>query len=220
MKSRRKWLYSLSWMLLAGSSLPAFATEDKALIEQGKQMYDQNCSMCHQPDAIGKPGFAPSLTNPEFLSLASDQFLMGTIRDGRIGTGMPPFAHLGKPQVAGIVAFLRSHAKLPDRAAQVEDMPSAHGDLSSGKKLYADICSTCHGVSGDGYLSGGTGTAIGKEGFLGKVSDGFVRETVKKGRSNTRMRGFQGADGLANLSDREIDDVIVYLRSLSQKQGG
>ncbi len=35
---------------------------------------------------------------------------------------------------------------------------------------------------------------------------------IKEGRSNTRMRGFSGSGGLANLTDSEIDDVIVYLR--------
>jgi cytochrome c oxidase cbb3-type subunit 3 len=72
-------------------------------------------------------------------------------------------------------------------------------------------------VSGDGYEAGGTGTAVGLPGFLNKVSDGFIRETIKKGRSNTRMLAFQGPEGLANLSNQEIDDIIVYLRSLGKK---
>jgi cytochrome c oxidase cbb3-type subunit 3 len=72
-------------------------------------------------------------------------------------------------------------------------------------------------VNGDGYEAGGTGTAIGLPGFLGKVSDGFIRETIRKGRSNTRMRAFQGPAGLADLSDQEIDDIIVYLRSLANR---
>ena len=81
--------------LLIITSSSAFAA-DKATIKKGEQLYNQNCSFCHQADAIGKPGFAPSLTNPEFLSISSDKFLEGTIRDGRAGTGMPPFSHLGR----------------------------------------------------------------------------------------------------------------------------
>lgn len=187
---------------------------DPKTIETGKQQFDQNCSVCHQPDAIGKPGFAPSLANKEFLSISSDKFLASTIRDGRVGTGMPPFAHLGREKVQAIVAYLRSLAVLPDRSAQVDAQPDAHGDPRLGQQWYENICSTCHGIKGDGYVAGGTGTAIGSAGFLGKVSDGYIRTTVKEGRSNTRMLGFQGASGLANLSDREIDDIIVYLRTL------
>ena len=184
----------------------------------GKRVYDQNCAFCHQPDAIGKPGFAPSLINREFLSISSDKFIASTIRDGRVGTGMPPFAHLGRKKVNEIVAYLRSHAVLPDRVAAVNAQPNAHGDLLSGKQLFDYICSTCHGANGDGYVAGGTGTAIGKPGFLLKVSDGYIRTTVKDGRSNTRMLGFQGPAGLANLSDQEIDDIIVYLRSLPSQR--
>lgn len=191
---------------------------DPELIKKGEQLYNQNCSVCHQPDAIGKPGFAPSLANPELLATASDKFLMGTIRDGRIGTGMPPFAHLGRQNIRAIIAYLRSHSDRPNEAAEIDAQPAAHGDPRLGKQWFDDICATCHGPRGDGYAAGGTGTAIGKPGFLSKATDGFIRETIKRGRSNTRMRGFQGADGLANLSDQEIDDIIAYLRTLPNQQ--
>lgn len=182
----------------------------------GEQIYTQNCAVCHQEDAIGKPGFAPSLTNKELLSVASDRFFLSTIRDGRKGTGMPPFAHLGKENIQAIVAYLRSFEQLPNRAAEVDAQPEAHGDPRLGEQWYHYICATCHGVAGDGYLAGGTGTAIGKSGFLDKVSDGFIRTTIREGRSNTRMLSFSGPAGIANLSDREIDDIIVYLRTLAR----
>ena len=182
-------------------------------LRNGMELFNENCAVCHQADAIGEPGVAPSLTNPELLSVASDKFFEGTIRDGREDTGMPPFAHLGQKNLRAIVAYLRSHANGPSRAAEVAAQPDAHGDPRLGKQWYDYICSTCHGLSGDGYEAGGTGTAIGLPGFLDKVSDGFIRETIKKGRSNTRMLAFQGPAGLANLSDREIDDIIVYLRN-------
>ncbi len=199
-----------------GYSLAALAAEP-AQIAEGERLYNQNCVFCHQPDAIGKPGFAPSLTNPELLAIASDKFLMGTIRDGRPGTGMAPFAHLGRKGATAVVAYLRSHSDEPNRSAEVDAEPAASGDPRLGKIWFDDICSTCHGVNGDGYLAGGTGTAIGMAGFLGKASDGFIRETIKRGRSNTRMLGFTGPSGLANLSDREIDDIIVYLRGLPNR---
>ena len=200
------------FMLTANQTLVA----DEAMIKEGAQLYAQNCVFCHQADAIGKPGFAPSLSNPEFLSIASDKFLLSTIRDGRLGTGMPPFVHLGRDKGRAIVAYLRSFSKLPNQAAEVDAQPDAHGDPRLGQQWFDYICSTCHGPNGDGYAAGGTGTAIGKPGTLNKVSDGFLRTTIKQGRSNTRMLGFSGPDGLANLSDQEVDDIIVYLRTLAK----
>ena len=190
---------------------------DPALASAGKAVYEQNCIFCHQADAIGKPGFAPSLTNPEFLSVSSDKFLMSTIRDGRAGTGMPPFGHLGRKDVEAIVAYLRDHAKLPNISAKVDAEPRSQGDERLGRFWFDSICATCHGPNGDGYIAGSTGTAIGKAGFLDKASDGFIRETIRNGRSNTRMIGFKGPAAMAALSDRDIDDVIAYLRTVPSK---
>ena len=210
-------IYGLVGLMTLVLSHPGHAeAASSSMLKLGEESFNENCAVCHQADAIGQPGVAPSLTNPELLSVSSDKFLMATIRDGREDTGMPPFAHLGRTNVRAIVAFLRSHAKIPNRAEEVDAQPDAHGDPRLGKQWYDYICSTCHGLSGDGYEAGGTGTAIGLPGFLDKVSDGFIRETIKKGRSNTRMLAFQGPAGLANLSDQEIDDIIVYLRGLAQ----
>ena len=194
------------------------AGADPTMVEEGEKLYKMNCVFCHQADAIGKAGFAPSLTNPELLSIASDKYFLGTIRDGRVGTGMPPFSHLGRKKMKALVAYFRSFETLPDRSAEVDAQPQAHGDPRLGQFWFEQICATCHGVKGDGYLAGGTGTAIGKSGFLNKASDGFIRMTIKEGRSNTRMLGFSGSNGLANLTDQEIDDVITYMRNLPNSQ--
>jgi mono/diheme cytochrome c family protein len=198
------------------SSVGSMAADENPQITLGRDLYNQNCVFCHQADAIGKVGFAPSLTNDEFLAAASDKFILGTIRDGRVGTGMPPFAHLGRDGIKAIGAFLRSHSTLPNKSAEIDQQHIARGDPRLGKIWFDQICSTCHGVNGDGYAAGGTGTAIGNTNFLTKASDGFIRETVKHGRSGTRMRGFSGPEGLSNLSEAEVDDIIVYMRTFDK----
>ena len=206
---------AMATLLLTGAGIiqPAMAGSNAQVIK-GERLYKQNCIFCHQADAIGKPGVAPSLTNQEFLSTASDKFIKGTIRDGRTGTGMPPFAHLGRGGISAIVAYLRNHAKKPNRSAEIDKQPRSQGDPRYGKLWFDNICSTCHGVKGDGYLAGGTGTAIGKASFLSKATDGFIRETIKHGRDNTRMIGYSGPEAMANLSDKEIDDIIAYMRTI------
>ncbi len=213
MFAHRYLIFGLSGLISLAFSYPSQAQSELA---KGQALFDENCAVCHQEDAIGVPGVAPSLINPELLSIASDGFFEATIRDGREDTGMPPFAHLGRSGVQAIVAYLRSHAKGPNRSEEVDVQPDARGDPRLGEQWYNYICSTCHGVDGDGYEAGGTGTAIGLPGFLEKASDGFIRETIKVGRSNTRMLAFSGPTGLANLSDQEIDDIIVYLRTRAE----
>jgi len=204
-------------VVLLGISFSATAVSaaESTSIKMGKQLYEENCIFCHQENGVGQVGVAPSLTNKELLSTATDKFLIETIRDGRDGTSMSAFNMLGTSGVQAIVSYLRSYEILPNRATEVDRQPDAFGDPRLGKQWYEQICSTCHGMAGEGYEAGGSGTAIGKSGFLSKASDGFIRETIKIGRSNTPMYGFQGPTaGLADLGDREIDDIIVYLRSL------
>ena len=76
---------------------PKASPEKAALVETGKELFEDNCEACHQADAIGQPGIAPSLTNPELLSIASDKFFISTITDGRDGTPMAAFGEDLKP---------------------------------------------------------------------------------------------------------------------------
>ncbi len=212
-------IFAYAVILAAVSLAQGTQAADNSSIEPGAKLYAQACAVCHQADAIGKPGFAPSLSNPEFLSVASDRFILATMIAGRPDTGMPSFAFLGAEKAESILAYLRSFATLPDRSEAIDAEPKSKGDPVKGKETFDLICSTCHGPQGDGYLAGGTGTAIGKVGTMNIASDGFLRATIKEGRSNTRMLGFSGPDGMANLSDQEIDDIIVYLHSLADGEG-
>jgi cbb3-type cytochrome c oxidase subunit III len=196
------------------ASFPALAGDGK--VELGKTTFNTFCVACHQPEGVGKPGVAPSLTSPEFLASASDDFLRTTISNGRPGTAMVAWKPvLGEQKIDAVIAYLRSFAKQPSKVQQVDSEPPAKGDISLGKARFAEICKGCHAEKGAGYAAGGSAPAIGKPGFLNVASDGYIREMVMHGRSNTRMRGFSGSTGLANLSKKEIDSIISYLRTLN-----
>ncbi|HFD81191.1 MAG TPA: c-type cytochrome [Gammaproteobacteria bacterium] len=213
----RRLAVALTALGAATLGLPALAGGE--LIKQGETTYNTYCSACHQPGGTGKEGVAPSLNSPEFLAMASDDFLHTTIGTGRPGTAMVAWdATLGKDKIDAVIAYLRSlyGNDAGSLATTVNAEPPAKGDPAVGAERYKNICSGCHADQGGGYLAGGSAPAIGKPGFLKVASDGYIRQTVRYGRSNTRMRGFQGPTGLANLSDKEIDDIISYLRSLNR----
>ncbi|HED14817.1 MAG TPA: c-type cytochrome [Gammaproteobacteria bacterium] len=193
----------------------AVAASQQSAVEQGKKVYQRNCVACHQKDAVGKPGVAPSLINQQFLSTASDQFLVATIAKGRAGTAMTAWGEqLGAKKIKAIITFLSSHTQTPNRSAKVNAEPESMGNAKLGKVWFQSICANCHGIFGQGYAADGSGTAIGGVDFLRLASDGFIRETIKHGRDNTRMRSFSGPAALANLNDSEIDDIISYMRTL------
>lgn len=189
-------------------------------ISKGKMLYEANCIGCHQEGAKGMPGFAPSLSNDEFLSIISADEMARIIKSGIADTNMAPQQELGDENIRAIVSYLQSLSPLSGtRATEVAGQPSSKGSPKSGRVLFEAICSNCHGSAGVGFAAGGSGPAVGTSGFrfLHVVTDGYIRTTIREGRSNTKMRPFTGPTGLANLSDQEIEDIVAYLRTTPAK---
>ena len=193
---------------------PVAATPAVASAAHGEVLYKSMCIACHQPEGAGKVGFAPYVRNPDFLALASDDFLRSSIIAGRPGTAMVPWAHLKSHEVDSLVAYIRS-GENPEATKLTKADPDKKypGDAAKGAPLYAIYCASCHGQNATGYAEGGAGPAIGNAGFLAVASDDFIFQTVKHGRAGTSMRGFVGATGLANLSEQEVGDIIAFLRN-------
>lgn len=181
----------------------------------GKMHFDVNCMACHQPGGLGKPGFAPSIRNSDFLALADDDFIRTTVKLGRLGTSMLPRPDLSDRVMGDIIAYLRSVPVIHAPKVKVDDSKKVAGDSKQGHEKYQAFCMSCHGDKGTGYVSGGAGPAIGLAGFLSVASDDFIYQTVKLGRMGTAMKPFIGAKGLANLNDQDVYDIISYLRTLN-----
>ncbi|MFK5921262.1 MAG: c-type cytochrome [Verrucomicrobiota bacterium] len=181
----------------------------------GKMHFDANCMACHQPGGIGKAGFAPSIRNRDFLALADDDFILKTVKQGRLGTAMLPRPDLSDKVMADIIAYLRSAPAKTVVNVSVDQSKKFNGDSQQGHSKYTSYCFACHGDKGTGYVAGGAGPAIGLAGFLSVASDDYIYQTVKLGRIGTAMKPFIGSKGLANLNDQDVYDIISYLRSLN-----
>jgi mono/diheme cytochrome c family protein len=197
----------------AAAPAPAAAATLKGDATRGHAVFQTNCAPCHQPEGTGKIGLAPSIRNRDFLALASDEFIRTTITEGRLGTGM-----IGRPDLAGqatedIIAWLRAlQVKVPTTIA-ADPARRITGDAVAGKAHYGIYCASCHGPKGEGYMAGGSGPGIGLKGFLDAASDDYIFQTVKHGRIGTAMRSFLGNEGLANLKEQEVFDIIAFLRN-------
>jgi mono/diheme cytochrome c family protein len=79
--------------------------------DRGHAVYTAACAGCHGADGRGGPT-APSVVDPSYLALVSDQHLRTTVIAGRADLGMPdwrgdmPGRPLGPGEVSDIVAFL------------------------------------------------------------------------------------------------------------------
>jgi len=178
----------------------------------GGILYNANCVACHGVDGSGDLG--PSLNTQAFLTVVPDDFLVKTIIRGRPGTGMPAWRYLSNADVASIVRFLRGWQRSktePDPLGGDRILP---GDWDTGRHLFAGQCAGCHGVDGEGA----TGPQLNNRVFADTATDAMLRAWITYGKEGTAMRGFlKGGQGIAELSARQIEDIIAYVRLLQRQ---
>lgn len=194
-------------------AMPAMATSHL----NGKELFESKCAICHRSG--GQGGIGLPLKKSKFKSFP-DSYLHKTIRHGRPGRIMPAFQLMSDSQVDDIVHYLREwsgHAALPETDLTVT------GNIEKGKQLYSGYCANCHGNEGAG-LGKGTGKSYSRErefdvippavsntGFLASASDAMLKDVITNGRKGTLMAAF----GKVGLSEQNIHDIIVYLRSVA-----
>ncbi len=208
-------------LLASFVSAACFAEEAPAAPSPGQTQFIMNCSACHQATGLGLIGMAPSIRNPDFLSLADDAFIKETVLKGRAGTLMVPRPDLEGENLDMIVAWLREAATGPVTVDKTKEYPA--GDAAKGAELFKTNCASCHGATGGGYMASTPelplqGTGIGLPGFIHSVSDDYIIQTLKTGRTGTPMKKFIGAaEGDPAITEIEALDIIAYLRSLTPK---
>jgi cytochrome c6 len=85
-------------------------------------------------------------------------------------------------------------------------LPAAAADLARGNQVYSLHCAVCHGPAGQGGIPGAPKFNRGERLMQ---SDLVLLESIRRGRNV--MPAFAGI-----LRDREILDVIAYLRTLQR----
>ncbi len=78
----------------------------------------------------GRGGIAPEIGNPVFQRAATDEFIIRTIRNGRIGTAMPAFQRpeapaLGDQDIADLLAHVRTLGEHKSQKATAHNNPPA-----------------------------------------------------------------------------------------------
>jgi len=185
----------------------------------GEQLYTTHCSACH--GANGHGGVGVPLALPDFQYGVTNDYLKKTIRHGRPGRIMPAFRSLKESEVKAIIRHIRSWA--PGKPFKYSNK-KIKGNIKHGKQLFTKNCVACHGANGKG--GEGTGVtfsrprnlpviapALNNSGFLASAPDLMIKTVLMNGRDGTPMVSFLKH----GLSEKDIDDVVSYIRSFEKK---
>ena len=209
--SLKYYLFSLVILLSLHSTLQAK--------QNGQQLYSTHCSACHGPSGNG--GVGVPLALPDFQYGVTNDYLEKTIRLGRPGRIMPAFPGLSNNEIKAIVKYIRTWA--PGKPFKYSNK-KVMGNPKHGKQIYAKSCATCHGAKGEGGK--GTGVtfsrprdlpviapALNNSGFLASAPDLMIKTVLMNGREGTPMVSFLKH----GLSEKDIDDVVSYIRSFEKE---
>lgn len=207
---------------LPGAYLPkdrvrAVRFGEREFSSDGPTIFGAFCAGCHGPRGRGwrSPGMAafPSIANPDFLALVSDEFIAESVRRGRPGRRMPAWGTqeggLRPQEVQAVVAHVRQLGGA-DYAPDFRPRLWVAADQSAGRRLFESSCSGCHGPEGEG----GEGPALNNQVLLSTATDTYLVETIARGRRGTTMQGFLTPSVVRPaLSRPEIELIVAYIRS-------
>lgn len=201
--------------------LRALRLGEREFATDGRTLYGTFCAACHGSTGQGMRysgmGPFPAIGNPDFLAVASDEFITATITRGRPGRRMPAWGEkeggLRTEEIAAIVAHLRSLGG----PAEPDDKPRRWiaADADAGKQLYSAYCAGCHGKDGQG----GEAPALNHPVLLSTASDTYLVKTIARGRRGTAMQGFAQASPVhPALSNEQIQSIVAFLRTWEKPQ--
>ncbi len=183
-------------------------------VETGQLIFLDNCASCHGD--FGEGGENPSrigdviapISTAEYLKTRDDATIRAVISQGQPNFGMSPFGTafggpLEEEQIVALVAFIRSWEADPP-VELPPDLPSNIIALD-GLDLYLEICSQCHGFSGEGV----TGPSLRNYEFRTFNTSEDIFQTISQGHEATDMIAWG-----ALLSSEQIQDLVGYIEEL------
>ena len=186
----------------------------------GETVFTAVCSSCHGFDGSGRRfggvQHYPAITNPDFLALASDDFLFQTAKLGRPGRQMLAWGErengFSDDQLRAVVAYIRQLGGNVATEPDTRPRRWAAGDVNLGAQLFASNCAGCHGKSAEGA----DGPALKNKVLMDNATDTYLVGTITRGRRGTVMQGFGTSTPVRReLTQPEIEAIVVYLRSLT-----
>jgi len=200
--------------------------QDQAQLEEGAQLYAENCAVCHGANGEGRVGATLAKNWP---SIRPDLEIRATIENGIAGSPMPPWSQkkgglFTDEQVDSLVLYVLSWESGGPRVIAptptyfprpiVTAPPNVTGDPNKGAALFDQNCLVCHGANGEGRV----GAQLAKP-WSSIRPDLSLKATISTGVSGSPMPAWSQANG-GPLAEAEIDDLVAFVLTLKPASSG
>ena len=226
------------------------AVPPKPTLKKGKEIYHEKCAYCHGDSGKGD-GPSASYSSPQprnftkshikirstaFGKIPTDEDLFERITLGMPGTTMPGWSNLSASDRWSLVLYLKTlgrkfkrfvdKGKIHEPVLVPDPPPFSLKSLASGKELFLQNCSGCHGVKGrsDGASTHKVVDIASDSIWPRNLSKpwtfrrGHSRKqlfmTLRTGLSTTAMPRFSPRI----FNDQQIWDIVNYVQTLSSPQ--
>jgi len=205
---------------------------ETVLFEQGQQLYQGQCALCHEDSGTGYPPTFPALSGSDQLEDPSR-----LVRSIHLGRGrMPPFPNLTAEEMLSLATYIRNAWANDFGSMTAEEVAAAR----EGLEVSGPIASVWDGVvtegqatRGQAVYSGACGSCHGRR-LNGAPDDPDMRSTpplararflrIWQGRSLATLfeytRASMPEDNPDSLSDQEYVDVIAYMLTVGGMPAG
>ena len=204
---------------------------DPVLFEQGQQLYQENCALCHKDSGAGEPPAFPALRGNDLLR--NPARIVSSIHEGT--SRMPPFPDLTAEEISSLANYIRNawandFGSVTTEAVAALDGLEDTGPMASvwdavftetqaerGQAVYSGACGLCHGRRLNGAPDDPDMPSTPP---LARAR--FVR--VWDGRSLATLLAYTRAtmpeDNPGSLTDEEYVDVIAYMLTVGGMPAG
>lgn len=200
--------------------------------EQGQQLYQANCALCHQDSGAGDPPFSPALSGNDLLGDLDR--IVSNIRQGAVT--MPAFPDLTAADIASLATYIRSAWENDFGSVTTADVVAlleGPGEIGQMASVWEGVFTEAQADRGQGVYDGACGLCHGRR-LNGAPDDPDMRSSPPlarakflrdwEGRSLATLLEYTRAtmpeNNPGSLSDQEYVDVIAYMLSVSRIPAG
>ncbi len=205
---------------------------DAVLYEQGQQLYQENCALCHQDSGVGDPPRFPALSGSD--QLGDPVRIVRSIHLGR--RRMPPFPALTPEEISSLANYVRNawandlgRVSTEEVAAVLEGI----GETGPMASVWDGVFTEAQATAGQAVYRGACGICHGRR-LNGAPEDPDMRSTpplararflrVWEGRSLATLfeytRATMPEDNPSSLTDQEYVDVLAHMLTVGGMPAG